>query len=126
MQTAKQRSVYWDNIKGLLMLLTVFAHILYQLQSNSSAINSIVDYIYMFHMPAFVFVCGYFGKSENSHSFGAIIKLLFLYFIFNSVMGFVYGFDSLLKPMYSYWFLIALVVWRLTAHHIAVFKEIQL
>lgn len=87
MQTAKQRSVYWDNIKGLLMLLTVFAHILYQLQSNSPAINSIVDYIYMFHMPAFVFVCGYFGKSENSHSFGAIIKLLFLYFIFNSVMG---------------------------------------
>lgn len=126
MQTAKQRSVYWDNIKGLLMLLTVFAHILYQLQSNSSAINSIVDYIYMFHMPAFVFVCGYFGKSENSHSFGAIIKLLFLYFIFNSVMGFVYGFDSLLKPMYSYWFLIALVIWRLTAHHIAVFKGIQL
>ena len=41
-------------------------------------------------------------------------------------MGFIYGFDSLLKPMYSYWFLIALVVWRLTAHHIAGFKEIQL
>lgn len=126
MQNAKQRSVYWDNIKGLLMLLTVFAHILYQLQGNSSAINSIVDYIYMFHMPAFVFVCGYFGKSEHSHSFGSIVRLLFLYFIFNSIMGFIYGFDSLLKPMYSYWFLIALIVWRLTAHRISGFKEIQL
>ena len=126
MQNAKQRSVYWDNIKGLLMLLTVFAHILYQLQDNSSAVNNIVDYIYMFHMPAFVFVCGYFGKSEHSRSFEAIVRLLFLYFIFNSIMGFIYGFDSLLKPMYSYWFLIALVAWRLTAHRIAEFKEIQL
>lgn len=126
MQNAKRRSVYWDNIKGLLMLLTVFAHILYQLQGNSSAVNNIVDYIYMFHMPAFVFVCGYFGKSEHSRSFEAIVRLLFLYFIFNSIMGFIYGFDSLLKPMYSYWFLIALVAWRMTAHRIAEFKEIQL
>ena len=109
MNEIKQRNVYWDNIKGFLMLLTVFAHILYQLQGSSEIINSIVDYIYMFHMPAFVFVCGYFGKSEHSRSFEAIIKLIFLYFIFNSIMGFIYGFGSLLQPMYSYWFLLALI-----------------
>lgn len=126
MDEIKQRNVYWDNIKGFLMLLTVFAHILYQLQGSSEIINSIVDYIYMFHMPAFVFVCGYFGKSEHSRSFEAIIKLIFLYFIFNSLMGFIYGFSSLLQPMYSYWFLIALIAWRLTAHHIAKFREINL
>ncbi len=126
MEKIKTRSAYWDNIKGFLMLLTVFAHILYQLQDTSAVINGIVDYIYMFHMPAFVFVCGYFGKSEHSHSFEAIIKLIFLYFVFNSTVGFIYGFNSLLTPLYSYWFLIALVVWRLTAHRIAQFKEIQL
>lgn len=126
MENTKTRSAYWDNIKGFLMLLTVFAHILYQLQDSSVVINSICDYIYMFHMPAFVFVCGYFGKSEHSHSFEAIIKLIFLYFIFNSIMGFIYGLDPLLTPKYSYWFLIALAVWRLTAHRIAQFKEIQL
>ena len=57
-----------NNIKGLLMLLTVFAHILYQLQDKSSAVNATVDCIYMFHMPAFVFVSGYFGKSERSRN----------------------------------------------------------
>lgn len=108
------------------MLLTVFAHILFQLQSKSELIDRTVDLIYMFHMPAFVFVSGFFGKSEHSHSFESIIKLLFLYFIFNSIVGFIYGFTSLLQPMYSYWYLIALVVWRLTAHHIAKFKEINL
>lgn len=124
--TVKNRSAYWDNIKGFLMLLAVFAHILFQLQDNSDAINRTVDIIYMFHMPAFVFISGFFGKSERSHSFESIIKLIFLYFIFNSIMGFAYGFASLLQPMYSYWYLIALIVWRLTARHIAKFKEINL
>ena len=121
-----QRSVYWDNIKGILMLLTVFAHVLFQLQDKSRIINTTVDMIYMFHMPAFVFVSGYFGKSERSHSFESILKLVLLYFVFNSIMGFIYHFDSLLEPMYSFWYLVALIVWRLTAHHIAKFKEIRL
>lgn len=119
----KERSAYWDNIKGFLILLVVFAHILFTFQDKYETINSIVDSIYMFHMPAFVFVSGYFGKSERAHSFENIIRLIFLYFIFNSITGFLFGFDSLLKPVYSYWYLIALVVWRCTAHHIARFKE---
>ena len=121
-----KRSAYWDNIKGFLILLVVFAHILFQLQDISFTINGIVDYIYMFHMPVFVFVSGFFGKSEHSHSFESMIKLIFLYFIFNSIIGFIYGFTSVIQPMYSYWYLAALIVWRLTAHHIAKFKEINL
>lgn len=40
-------------------------------------------------------------------------------------MGFIYGFNSLLTPVYSYWYLPALIVWRLSAHHIAKFKNIM-
>ena len=122
----QKRSACWDNIKGVLIILVVFAHILFQLQTSSDIINGTVDIIYMFHMPAFVFISGFFGKSERSRSAEGIIRLLFLYFIFNSAMGFMYGFRSLLIPMYSYWYLIALAVWRLTAHHIAKIKEINL
>ena len=50
----KTRNHYWDNIKGILMLITVFAHVLFQLQSRSGFIEKTVDYIYMFHMPASV------------------------------------------------------------------------
>ena len=67
--SVKERSFYWDNIKGFLILLVVFAHILYQFQSMSGGIKATVDYIYMFHMPAFVFVSGYFGKDERAGSF---------------------------------------------------------
>ncbi|MDD6278283.1 MAG: CapA family protein [Oscillospiraceae bacterium] len=125
MNANKLRSAYWDNIKGFLIILTVFAHCLYEKQFLSS-INTIVDGIYMFHMPAFVFVSGYFGKSERSHSFFSIVKLLFAYFIFDSIVSFIYDGELLIVPIYSYWYLLALVVWRLTAHRIAKFKEIQL
>ncbi|MCM1298065.1 MAG: CapA family protein [Firmicutes bacterium] len=118
------RSCYWDNIKGLLILLVVFAHFVYQLQTYT-AINNLVDMIYTFHMPAFAFVSGFFGKSEKSRSFEAIIRLIFLYFIFNSITGFIYGFGSVTEPLYSYWYLLALTAWRLTAHRIAQFPYIQ-
>ncbi len=121
----KTRNHYWDNIKGILMLLTVFAHVLFQLQSRSEFIDKTVDYIYMFHMPAFVFVSGFFGKSQNSHSEESILKLIFLYIIFNSLMCFMFGYSSLLVPVYSYWYLLALIAWRLTAHHIAKIKELR-
>lgn len=60
----KIRNAYWDNIKGLLIVLVVFTHILFQLQEKSQTINKIVDYTYMFHMPAFALISGYFGKKQ--------------------------------------------------------------
>lgn len=123
--TNKERSAYWDNIKGFLILLVVFAHVIYKLQNLASGINLGVDLIYMFHMPAFVFVSGYFGKSEKSRSFESIVKLAFLFFIFNSVTMFIDGRTTYLEPVYSYWYLLALIAWRLTAHHIAKFRIVN-
>ena len=121
----KERSAYWDNIKGILILLVVFAHVIYKLQNMSPVIDITVDFIYMFHMPAFIFVSGYFGRSERSRSFESIIKLVFLFFIFNSITVFIEGYQSYLEPIYSYWYLVALIVWRLTAHRISKFKAIS-
>ncbi len=124
METHTNRNHHWDNVKGILIILTVFAHILYQIQDIAPIINNIVDVIYLFHMPVFVFVSGYFGKSERSRSLKSISTFLFLFLIFNSIMGFVYGFSSLLEPVSSYWYLLSLVVWRFTAHRISNIKFI--
>lgn len=121
-QHAKPRSAYWDNIKGLLIFLVVFGHLLFDLQKLIPCLNTLVDGIYLFHMPAFVFISGYFGKSKQACGPQAIIKLLFLYVIFNSAMGFNYGFNSLLVPLYSCWYLLALVVWRIITPYLASFK----
>lgn len=125
MSTTNTRSSYWDNIKGLMMILTVFAHIILPYQ-HINVFDNTFDYIYMFHMPVFVFVSGFFGKSERSRSFGAVMKLAVLYFVFNSIIGALWGFELQLAPLYSYWYLLALIFWRLTAHCISKLPHITL
>ena len=125
MEKIKERSSYWDNIKGFLIILVVFAHFLYQCMTDET-VSYIVRAIYTFHMPAFVFVSGYFGKSERSRSFEGISRLLFLYVIFNGAMSIFYGVEPITEPKYSYWYLLALVFWRLTAHYTADIEEINL
>ncbi len=125
MSTTNTRSSYWDNIKGLMMILTVFAHIILPYQ-HITAFDNTFDYIYMFHMPVFVFISGFFGKSESSRSFGSVMKLAVLYFVFNSIVGALWGSEVRLAPLYSYWYLLALIFWRLTAHRISKLPHITL
>lgn len=116
--TFKSRSAYWDNIKGFLIILVVFAHCLFDLQ-DSSLNNFLVDAIYMFHMPAFVFVSGFFSKSQNSRSFFSIMNLFVAYILLNGFFMlreiFSAGvFPSAVNPYFSAWYLLALIFWRLT------------
>ena len=112
------RSAYWDNIKGFLIILVVFAHCLFGLQEQSFN-NFLVDAIYMFHMPAFVFVSGFFSKSEHSRSFFPLMNLIVAFLLLNGFfllreIFLAGGVPSLVKPYYSAWYLLALIVWRLT------------
>lgn len=127
-QGQKKRSPYWDNIKGVLIILVVFAHCLYALQ-NKHINNIIVDSIYFFHMPAFVFVSGYFSKSERSRSKGAILQLLIAYVIIMLpflIQKVCQGHEPRLLASYnSAWYLMALVIWRILTPYIANFKHIM-
>ena len=110
------RSSYWDNLKGVLIILVVFAHFLYDF-TDALVIDMIVYLIYVFHMPAFVFVSGHF-----THDPPKIRKLVTAFIIFQSfylLCEFVQlGYIDLLAPAYICWYLVALIVWRLTARYI--------
>ena len=126
-QYPQGREPYWDNIKGILIVLVVFAHFLFDLQS-SLVVDRLVDAIYFFHMPAFVFVSGYFSKSAHSRSMESLLKLFSAYiflhawFILSSVSP--AGSVKLLSSYYSEWYLMALIAWRLTVPLLAEFRGI--
>ncbi|MGN0992657.1 MAG: acyltransferase family protein [Bacilli bacterium] len=117
---SKTRSMFWDNFKGILITLVVLGHFLfaYFLHIDKSFATTITTFIYLFHMPAFIFTTGYLSKSENVFKKKTYIKLLIIYFIFNT---FLMIFDkvlngnsfNLLVPYYSYWYLISVIFWRL-------------
>ncbi len=129
MNNQSQRISYFDNLKGILIILVVFAHCLYGYQSFDY-VNLVTDTIYVFHMPAFVFVTGFLSKSAHSRSKGQLCKMLTAYLIFNTVM-LIYdlsangGNIALLTPYYSCWYLLAVVVWRAASGCAAQHKRVM-
>ena len=117
--TTKTRINVIDNIKGILIFLVVLGHFLYSysFRMPNSLENKIVNYLYCFHMPSFIFWSGFLSKSVNSRSFKSIMKLILIYIIFNFSHGFIlYIYDNqkiiFFYAYHSYWYLLCLIYWR--------------
>lgn len=126
-KTDKPRSAYWDNIKGLLIALVVFAHCIYAF-TGKPVNRYIVGCIYFFHMPAFVFVSGFFSKSKNASGAASLVRLLAAYVLLtavHTVMALAAGKSPhIITPYYSAWYLLAIIVWRLVTPYFAKIKWI--
>lgn len=127
----KKRSLIWDNYKGILIFLVVFSHFLYAhaFSYPSTYINKIVTFVYLFHMPAFIFCSGYFSVSDNAKSKKSIVKLVLYYLIFNTLMMiFAYFYSGkqfmFFTPYNSYWYLLSLIFWRLSIKYLDKIKGI--
>ncbi|MGM9912943.1 acyltransferase family protein [Floccifex sp.] len=121
------RDYFMDNYKALLIVLVVISHFLELNNKNNLFLYLLKWFIVCFHMPAFIFVSGYFSKKELSIE--KLIKKLFIpYLVYEIIYYFFYTFILhrttklyLLKPKFSLWYLLALFVWRLITPY---FKKI--
>lgn len=115
---AKQRDYLFDNYKVLLILLVVIGHFIEPCYKNNEFLYSLKWIIVSFHMPAFIFISGYFSKRELP--LGTIIrKLAVPYVAYEIIYYFLYvGILHketelyLLYPKFSLWYLLALFIWR--------------
>lgn len=58
------RIPYFDNLKGVLIILVVVGHVVYPVSTSPYMFTmGIIDFIYLFHMPLFLFVSGLFARS---------------------------------------------------------------
>lgn len=128
----KERDYLFDNAKGLLAFLVVFAHITQHANFLSQEfVNWVNRAIYLIHMPAFIFISGYFSKKNNKKG---IINLFALYVVWQMVFSpLAYSFikdiplEKAIKPLFlpqaTYWYLISLVFWRVVTPYFAKFKR---
>lgn len=77
----KKRNDKIDNIKFLLIFCVVFGHLL-ELYPDSNPAMLLYRIIYSFHMPAFLFVSGYFARQGRTK---LIRQMLVLYVIFQTL-----------------------------------------
>ena len=129
-QNKKIRYYFFDNYKGILIFTVVFGHFLwkYSDRHRNSLSRKIVEFIYFFHMPGFVFTSG-FLTSENSSKISNAVKLLILYFIFNFSFLLITHFYINIKlnfflPITSYWYLLSLFYWRIAIKYCYKFNYI--
>lgn len=145
----KDRLIVPDMLKGLMIILMVFGH-LPRTGTNAQELNEVVYYIYIFHMPIFLILSGYFFvptkdilKVKNK-----VIRRVFIpYVIFLSIylISLYYAnyiglhtsnmLDTLspldlleklfIHPIGAYWFLHTLLVYQLLCFVIEMFCEKQ-
>lgn len=113
----RARDSYWDNLKGILIILVVCGHLCERYIDDSNLLRHLWIIIYSFHMPLFIFVNGYFARKSSKPAEKKSLKML-KYYLFMQVL-FMFG-DWLVRerkfqisilsdPSYCCWYLLFLV-----------------
>ncbi len=124
MDNAKERDYGLDNIKTLLIILVVIGHILEEISIKGN-LGLIRCFIYSFHMPLFIFISGYFSQKEDKYQV-LIRNYLLPYFIFNTIWMLLHGRLNILTPLYVFWYLLSLFLWKVFAKYLIKIRGILL
>ena len=114
-----------DSFKGFLIFIVVFGHFLLPLKDSPYPLFSRSFYlIYSFHMPAFVFLSGYFGYSgwkKRGTNFRSLLSYVFLYLFMQGMLHICdilfYGSTRIFPDFWhassTPWYILALIFWNL-------------
>ncbi len=116
----KERISLYDNTKGILIILTVIGHLLSQYMGQYASMDSAYIFIYLFHMPAFCLMSGFFSKNAEKGRANCFKSLIIPYILVYVLWLAYYNicwdkgveFD-LMRPGYAQWYLLSLITWRL-------------
>ena len=121
----EKRNCLFDNLKCLLIFLVVYGHFIENFQSIYASESTRIAYqfIYLFHMPGFVFVSGYFARKGDGKIFekvllNQIVPLFFFQLVFEIFHWVVFhefsGKTLDLAPYWILWYLLSLAFWRIS------------
>ncbi|WP_051681613.1 acyltransferase family protein [Cellulomonas sp. HZM] len=124
MTSTGDRHPFWDNAKAVLVTLVVVGHALQPAAAAGVAVADVLyRWVYLFHMPAFVLVTGVLTAELTTRRAGRLVTgLLAPYVVFQvlqtaevSLLRGSLAPLHLLEPRWTLWFLLAAVLWRLSA-----------
>ncbi|MBC2932748.1 acyltransferase family protein [Nocardioides sp. zg-1228] len=117
------RDPWLDNVKMVLVTLVVVGHSIGLVEASAGS-HWVYDFIYLWHIPAFVFISGYLSKSfewDRRRLKSLVHTLLIPYLLFEPAL-FYYRREVAdegvegplwLIPHWTMWYLIVLLMWRL-------------
>ena len=127
-----QRDPYFDNLKMLLITFVALAHFIEGTDlTGNLAIRVLHSFIYLFHMPLFAFIAGWFTNDPQRAHKNAVATVLLPYILYQIGYAALHCFindnaiyfNVLFMPAPGMWFLIALFVWRYTLADVLRFRH---
>jgi len=124
MNSKNSRDYLFDNYKVILIFLVVVGHFIQPAYGNNLILDALKWMIVSFHMPAFIFISGYFSKRDTPFIV-SFRKLAVPYLVYEVIYYLFYTFiiqkDTglyLARPKFSLWYLMALFAWRIITPYI--------
>lgn len=115
----KHRDLAFDNIRGILILLVVLGHALEYFRLTNDVAQFFYVFIYLFHMPVFIFISGYFSKNLEKGRQTAVQTFLIPYLLLNLILSAIMlalgkiNQIAILNPGWTLWYLYCMFIWRL-------------
>ena len=118
------RNPYFDNAKLILIFLVVLGHLIEKTMLSQPLPHYIYTFVYMFHMPAFILLCGFFSKDISSIPL-KIKKLAIYYLVFEVIYApfFFNNYTFPIEPYWVMWFLLSLIMWNIMLPFLIKFKH---
>jgi fucose 4-O-acetylase-like acetyltransferase len=117
----RSRSLWLDNAKAILIVLVVWGHLIEQVALLGGTTKAVFSAIYVFHMPAFVVICGMVSRADTGRASLAemarrlVLPLVVFQILYWPVLGLLapHKVGGILTPHWILWFLASLMAWRL-------------
>ena len=122
-----ERNPLFDNVKALMLFLVAFGHVLDVHKADGAFEFALMKWIYLFHMPVFAFVTGYFSKNADRARETALPRALFPYLVLQCCYVLAGRFmiqrglaffkadvfnGSILLPSSAFYYLLAVFFWK--------------
>ena len=125
MPVTNRRIYQWDNVKGILILLMVMGHFASYVMEDQATIRTFYMYVYIFHMPLFMFISGIFaagtvetGKGLRRKVAGYLLLTLFIKFLLFAVRYPLGGVKNLniFSPWGIEWYIFVLAIYLVVTY----------
>lgn len=117
-----KRNPFWDSLKVFLIFMVVYGHMIETCVDNSLFNQATYNFIYLFHMPLFVFITGRFSHiKDRRKNITRMLTIFETYIVFQFIRcskslffdGHLSIFPDILIPKGILWYLACLLLWRL-------------
>ena len=117
-----------------MIFLVLFCHFIRRMYASwyfDVITRNLYGFVYLFHMPVFIFISGYFSKNNHSDNYykKTISRCLIPYLLFDFIYSLIdSGGDiwgsllGLTTPQWTMWFLLSLFFWRIIVKPFSMFK----